>query len=408
MSAHLSLADLETNDRRAPRGGRERRFLCPLCGDTKARDAAHRSLVVNTQTGAWLCHRCGERGLLTDNWTDRAPQSRRDRARAAVSRAFALPPRENAPQSQPEAAAATWRAWWETSTSLTDNGAATGAAYVAGRGLPADVASAAGVRFSAAFYGRPAVLFPVQTQAGALVAVSGRFIDGRANPKTQTAGKKSGGVFATPGALDAPLVAVCEAPMDALSLHLCGIPVVALIGTSWPEWLPAALVFRSVLLATDADKGGDDAAVKLQPALEARGARTLRLRPRGGKDWSELLEKRGAAGLRAPLAPFSATMSDERRGLWAAELHHAGRIDAAQFVAGLMADAFAREQVRQRLRQSVGGAVGALPDTLIIPADVPNDEASLRRCIDAQREPVPDFGAAAGQGALCSALKGAS
>jgi len=395
MSAHFSLADLETNDGRAPRGGRERRFLCPLCGDAKARDAAHRSLAVNTQTGTWLCHRCGERGLLTDNRTERAPQSGRERARAAVARAFTLPPRDNAPQSQPEATEATWRAWWETSAPLTGNGATTGAAYVAGRGLPADVASAAGVRYSTAFYGRPAVLFPVHDRSGALVAVSGRFTDGRANPKTQTAGKKSNGVFATPGALVAPLIAVCEAPMDALSLHLCGIPALALIGTNWPEWLPAALAFRFVLPATDADKAGDDAAAKLQPSLEARGARTLRLRPRGAKDWSELLEQRGAAGLRAYLAPFSATMNDERRGLWAAELHLAGRADAAQFVAGLMADALTREQARARLRRLAGSVCGELPDTLIIPADVPNDEASLRRCIDAQREPLPDIGSAA-------------
>lgn len=358
----------------------------------KARDAAHRSLAVNTQTGAWLCHRCSERGLLTDNWTDRAPQSRRERARAAVVSAFALPPRDNAPQSQPEATDATWRGWWQAAQPLDET---PGAAYVQGRGLPADVASAAGVRYSTAFYGRPAVLFPVHDRNGALVAVSGRFTDGRANPKTQTAGKKSGGVFATPGALDTPLVAVCEAPMDALSLHLCGIPAIALIGTSWPEWLPAALAFRSVLLAKDADKGGDDAAAKLQPALEARGARTLRLRPRGGKDWSELLEKRGAAGLRAYLAPFSATMNDERRGLWAAELHCAGRADAAQFVAGLMADVLTREQARARLRRLAGSGWGELPDTLIIPADVPNDLASLRRCIDAQREPLPDIGSAA-------------
>ncbi len=48
----LSLADLEAYDPRATERGRERRFLCPCCGDGKPRNAAHRSLSLNTQTGA--------------------------------------------------------------------------------------------------------------------------------------------------------------------------------------------------------------------------------------------------------------------------------------------------------------------------------------------------------------------
>ncbi len=106
MTHHLSLADLETNDSHAPRGGRERRFLCPMCGADKPRDTAHRSLAVNIASGAWNCHRCHERGLLKDKWTERAPQARQVRTRAAVERAFALP--QAAPMAD-DAAEGKWR-----------------------------------------------------------------------------------------------------------------------------------------------------------------------------------------------------------------------------------------------------------------------------------------------------------
>lgn len=395
MSFHLSLADLESNDPKARRGGREHRFLCPLCGDGKPRDTAHRSLAVNTSSGAWLCHRCGECGLLKEHWTNAAPQSRQERTRAAVLQAFALPKR--AEISQPdEATESRWRGWWNVAHPLINSGETTiGAAYLAGRGIEADVASAAGVRFSTEFYGRLAVLCPVHDQAGALVAINGRFVDGDANRKTQTAGKTSSGVFATPGALSSPVVAVCEAPLDALSLWLCGIPAVALIGTSAPEWLASALAFRSVLLATDADAAGDETAEKLRATLEARGARTFRLRPRGGKDWNELLEKRGAEALKSFLAVFSMSSSDGLRACKAMELASAGRADAAHFITGLIGEVFMREQVRSHLRRPSGMVAGVLPDEIVIPADVPIDEENSRRCVDAQRLPVAAFAGAA-------------
>jgi predicted RNA-binding Zn-ribbon protein involved in translation (DUF1610 family) len=333
MNVVLSLHELESNDPRAAAGRRERRFLCPLCGDDKPRDPAHRSLAVNTQTGAWLCHRCGEKGLLKDYWTERAPQTARprERSRAVLERAFGLPQaREREPGGEGRF---DWRAAWGDASEIQ---ATLGAGYVERRGIPARFAAENGVRFARCWYGRPALLFPVRDESGGLVAVSGRFVDGRENPKTQTAGPKSLGVFATAGALAAPVVAVAEGQMDALALALCGVPSLALIGTSPPEWLPAALAFRPVLVATDADRGGDEAAEKLLSRLSALGARALRLRPRGGKDWNDALAGRGLKALRSALAGFAADADDEVRGSEALRLWRAGRVEAARFVESLI------------------------------------------------------------------------
>ena len=61
----LTLAELEAADPRAPAGGRERRFACPLPSYAdKPRDAAHRSISLNVATGEWTCYRCGAGGRL--------------------------------------------------------------------------------------------------------------------------------------------------------------------------------------------------------------------------------------------------------------------------------------------------------------------------------------------------------
>ncbi|MDP8909301.1 MAG: hypothetical protein M3N47_09350, partial [Chloroflexota bacterium] len=59
----LTLADLEAHAPHATARGAERRFLCPLpaCRD-KQRGVRHRSLAVNVDSGAWMCHRCQASG----------------------------------------------------------------------------------------------------------------------------------------------------------------------------------------------------------------------------------------------------------------------------------------------------------------------------------------------------------
>jgi DNA primase len=225
-----------------------------------------------------------------------------------------------------------------------------GAAYVERRGIPLDVASEAGVRFSPNWYnsGRAAVTFPMYDKAGALVGVNGRYLL-NGTPKTQTAGPKSLGLFTTPGALSASLIAVCEGPFDALALYLCGVPSIALVGVTWPEWLPRTLAFKAVLIATDADEAGDGAASRLAPELTPRGARIFRLRPKGANDWGEALEKRGFESLRASLAAFAETSDDEARVNAAWDLKCAQRDDAASFITSLIEDGFIRQTFADRM-----------------------------------------------------------
>lgn len=289
--SQLSLAELENNDPRARRGGRERRFLCPFCGADKPRDAAHRSLAANADTGAWLCHRCGAKGLLQEFVRASHHPPVRPASHAALSRAFALSRRETEkppPVSPPAQAEVPGKEHFQLSWERTQPLVGTfGEVYLAGRGFAAWQVEAAGARYAADFYGRPGVLFPIQQPNGALVAVNARFVDGRDKPKTQTSGPKSSGLYTTPGAWDATVIALTEAPLDAIALWLCGLPAMAMIGTSGPPWLERRLAFKSVILATDADEAGERAAAQLQPGLRARGALVFRLRPTGAKDWAE-------------------------------------------------------------------------------------------------------------------------
>ena len=280
MNATLTLVELELYDPRARAGQSQRRFLCPFCGADKPRDAAHRSLSLNAQTGGWICHRCGRRGLLNEfkaisqNRTaqlDIMPGLYRDASRF--------------PENSFD-----WQRAWKKSANLSDS---PGAAYLQQRAIPAALARLAGVRYSPRWYRRPAALFPICDQAGNLVAVSGRFIRERNGLKTMTGGTKSLGVFSTPGAWRSKVIAIVEGPMDALSLAFCHLPAVALMGTNWPNWLLETIAGKHVLIATDADTAGDEVAGRLIEVLAANTPYHLRLRPPTGKDWNDVLMQLG-------------------------------------------------------------------------------------------------------------------
>jgi predicted RNA-binding Zn-ribbon protein involved in translation (DUF1610 family) len=310
----LSLADLEAFDPRAPCRERERRFLCPLCGDGKPKDQAHRSLTANLQSGAWNCKRCGATGKLTDFWQERPKANRSARVRGSLRAAFGVPTdavSEAATELDAAKPASNWRHQLRGLRPLLDT---PGANYLQRRIIPLELAHIAGARFSGDFYGRAAVVFPIRDRAGALVAATGRYIDGRDNPKTRIAGHKRDGVFMAPVPLqsgrtvqpfdkDAPAIIVTEAPLDALSLAAAGFPSIALCGTTGPAWLHLACGFRRVLLAFDGDEPGDTAAAALAGALATYGASCERLRPENVKDWNQLLCTSGAAALSDWLAP---------------------------------------------------------------------------------------------------------
>ncbi len=260
----LALADLESFDTRPSGGGPERRFCCPLdaCRD-KPRDRAHQSLSVNTDTGDWTCFRCGGAGRVVERWRP-AREARRERA----LRPFRLAPERvrgraaSAPQLAP---------LWAATAELAGT---PGAAYLAGRGLPVEVAAACGVRFAADWMGRPAVVFPLHDPAGGLVAANARYLtpDAAGAGKTRTIGDRVLGAFATLGAWEADPLVLVEGPCDALALHDAGVPAVALVGTRLPVWLTRRTFRRRVAVALDADAEGDRAAGELRTTLESLGA----------------------------------------------------------------------------------------------------------------------------------------
>lgn len=312
----FSLADLQAFDpqsstRNGVSSGREHRFLCPLCGDGKPKNNAHRSLCANLESGAWNCKRCKVTGKLTDFWQERPQHNSHEITRRRVAQAFALPElRADEAKLQTPETANNWRQQLRGLCPL--NGTA-GAQYLQRRGVVLEAAHVAGARFSANFYGRSAVVFPIRDRSGALVAASGRYIDGRDNPKTRIAGAKRDGVFLAPVQLpsgrtlqsfdkDAPAIILTEAPIDALSIATAGFPALGLCGTSGAAWLHLACGLKRVLLAFDADDAGDNAAAALTRELTTYGATCERLRPTNGKDWNESLCTFGAVALTELLA----------------------------------------------------------------------------------------------------------
>ena len=320
----LTLAELEAHDPYATAHGAERRFLCPLAACQGKQRGVHRSLALNVESGAWTCHRCQASGKLRERWTPR-----RDRERAQLRIAFGLRLAAPVPAVQtpavPVTAAATWL------DAIGDVGplvGTPGATYLERRGIPPDLVAAADALYSPDHYGRPSILFRVRDRAGRVVAVMGRYVDGRDDPKGRDAGPKARGVFAAPGARTTTgRLVITEAPIDALSLAAAGIPALALGGTSWPDWLPSACALRPVVLALDADEAGDAGCARLASALQAYGAKIERWRPSGGKDWNELLATLGPDQLRAALASGDAEDESERlKADWSALVSQADEL----------------------------------------------------------------------------------
>lgn len=328
----LSLADLESFDPSAPERGRERRFCCPLpgCAD-KRRDARHRSLSVNVETGRWHCHRCDAGGLLREKWSVREP--RYNAKRASSRRAFALTQQAGGVSFKTTAQPAT-RAhsthqdrWRELFLQAPHVSVDVGVAYLASRGIPREIAATADVRYVARWphWSRTAradwilngtsrrIVFPIRDRAGKLVAVQGRVIGpNECGPKIVTRGDLGAGLFQSePDALSSPLLVLVEAPIDALSLAVAGVPALAVCGTNVPEWLPPAVPFRRIALGFDADAAGDKASAKAAIEFRAFGCTVERLRP-ARKDWNEVLLDAGVTALKEDLKEIAAECSATR------------------------------------------------------------------------------------------------
>lgn len=195
-------------------------------------------------------------------------------------------------------------------------------AYLESRGIPEELARNTGTYYCAVYpflkknikdpkkplwVKAPAVVFAIRKEENnscKTIAVNGRRLEEWEGKNKITYGPKLQGVFATEGALNADPVAITEAPFDALSLALAGLPAIALCGTSGiPPWAITRLIrrgtpgrSRTIYLAFDADEAGDAAAGKIGGMLPL--AKTTRLRPVGYKDWNAMLMGIGADSFR--------------------------------------------------------------------------------------------------------------
>lgn len=360
----VTLQEIESFDQNPNKIKDESRFLCCLSASCRAkpRDAAHRSLCVNTNNGFYNCHRCGAKGKLKDFWEERPVINKRQAARLKLAAQFSAPPSKPDETTNEQ----TRESWAEKMRSFQAVFAeSAGEKYLEKRGIPPEISRAANCGYAANWEhwekreGKwllvgvdKRVVFPIHDQHGELVAIHGRAIEENhfASPKI-TKGDKSLGVFlAQPDVLNAKVTAICEGATDALALAACGVSAVAMTGTTAPDWLFRKLAFRACLIATDADEAGDKAAAKLKMELELRAAKVFRLRPRGQKDWAEVLEKRGAENLKEFLAPFACDADDETKVNAAWHLFTEGREEAAFFAANTIADGEAREIILSRMR----------------------------------------------------------
>lgn len=315
----LSLADLERYGN-VWGTGTERRALCPYCDHPK-HDHEHATLAFNVDTGAWTCHRCHRSGKLAEHWPapepGEAPAPRRQRGRRRPTPAASAPPREPSPEERAEAAKKRdrLRRLWTATIALDEPLAEGGRVYLGRRGIPAAVAVAARVCFADLWsngkgYSGPAVAFPIQDEAGRLVAAEARYLVPPAGvAKANTAGPKSRGVFvAYPDALADNWPVLCEGPLTALSVAACGLHAVALGGQTAPAWLARRLALRDVVIALDEGEAATEtSAAKLIRALAEVGARPYRLRWPAGVDANDRLQAVGLDALRRELwAAFGA------------------------------------------------------------------------------------------------------
>jgi DNA primase len=364
----VTLQEIESYDAKPQKMGDESRFLCCLsvvCR-SKPHDGAHRSLCVNTQNGFYNCHRCGAKGKLKDFWEERPPMSKRQLARIKLAAQFYAPPGKTDDEATTEHISENLSEKMRSfQTAFAESAAEK---YLEQRGIPSQISRAANCGYAANWEhwekreGKwilvgvdKRVVFPICDKMGELIAIHGRAIEEEyfASPKI-TKGDKSLGVFLTePNVLQSKIVAICEGAVDALALAACGVSAVAMTGTTATDWLFKKLAFRHALLATDADEAGDKAAAKLKMELEMRAAKVFRLRPRGCKDWAEVLEKRGTGNLKEYLHPFSTVADDENRTNAAWQFFQKGRNEAAEFLANLIENGEVREYLRERMRQSI-------------------------------------------------------
>ncbi len=132
--------------------------------------------------------------------------------------------------------------------------------------------------------------------AGRIVGIQARNLEPGKAHDFRVLGQSAAGLFGDPAAVkDAANVVVCEGLSDTLAavVGMAGAKSTAIVGIAGTQATAALYTLpmagKRVMIATDADVPGDEAARKIGDELERLGARpVVRIRPEGGKDLAEL------------------------------------------------------------------------------------------------------------------------
>ena len=170
-----------------------------------------------------------------------------------------------------------------------------GQAYIERRGIPLDVAEAAKMKFAPNFAGRPAVVVLLHGCDDKVTSLHGRYLTVlRGQDKMLTVGSGGGTINVLGGWRVDPLIIV-EGLFDALSLAACGFASVGMIGR-WAPWLPESIAGRTVWLAFDNGRPGEQEAERYRDRLRASDLRRM-VPPKGRKDWNTALVRLGRSSV---------------------------------------------------------------------------------------------------------------
>jgi hypothetical protein len=154
-----------------------------------------------------------------------------------------------------------------------------------------ELAETAGVRYSASFAGRPAVLVALHDHLENTVLAHGRYLSVlRGQEKMFTVGPGGGTINLLGGWRVDPLI-IAEGLFDALSLAVCGFACIATIGR-WASWLPEVAAGRTVWLAFDNGRPGEAEAARYAALLSQSEVKRI-FPPGRSKDWNTALMKLG-------------------------------------------------------------------------------------------------------------------
>jgi hypothetical protein len=319
MSKHLSLEELECFDSHPSTRGKNHRYCCPLCGHDKPIDKNHQTLSLDSVSGAWHCFRCHAKGLLIEHHTKKADKKRTPyRMTGSVTPKTAVKTTVTPVKTpvDPEELAK----FDQLLTRCIPIKGTPAEAYLKGRGITM-------IPEQLVYHPNPlglgsSVGFPLIGKDKVPAGHSFRTIEGKGKPpktKKNPRYQASGQVFVTLNALNAPRVVIVEAPIDALSLATCGIPAIATIGTSFPDWLAGALGPNKVIfMGHDNDTSGELGSKAAAEKLRKLGVTPTRLRPpKGCKDWNDALQELGTERLARALSgcfPLESPLPSPNRG----------------------------------------------------------------------------------------------